>query len=148
MRACRCTGMRGRCLFRRRSNRIKPTACAESFCKPEMTGEYSTGLCKRESIANHSLFLGQTVNGHEFHYSRLDPASDAGLHYSCPGKRYRCGKDGLIAGNALGCYTHTYFTPLFADALVPRFNFFTQIISVLYPSREKFSFLKFSGNKF
>ncbi len=87
----------------------------------EMTGRIQAlGYVKGESIANHSFIpSGQTVSGHEFHYSRLDPASDARFALQLSrGKGIDGGKDGLIAGNALGCYTHTYFTPLFADALV------------------------------
>jgi len=87
----------------------------------EMTGRIQAlGYVKGDSIANHSFIpSGQTVTGHEFHYSRLDPARDARFALQLSrGKGIAGGKDGLIAGNTLGCYTHTYFTPLFAEALV------------------------------
>jgi len=59
------------------------------------------------------------VTGHEFHYSRLDPDTDAryAIHLS-RGKGIIAGKDGLFSQNALGCYTHAYFTPSFAKKFV------------------------------
>jgi cobyrinic acid a,c-diamide synthase len=86
-----------------------------------MTGRIQAlGYVKGESIANHSFISpGQTIAGHEFHYSRLDPVSDARFALQLSrGKGIDCGKDGLISGNALGCYTHAYFTTAFAEALV------------------------------
>ena len=87
----------------------------------EMTGRIQAlGYVKGESFSNHSFIpSSQTVTGHEFHYSRLDPARDARFALQLSrGKGIDGGKDGLIAGNTLGCYTHTYFTPLFAETLV------------------------------
>lgn len=78
------------------------------------------GYVKAESIAGHSFFpVGHMVTGHEFHYSRLEPAHDAryALRLS-RGKGIEDGNDGLISHNALGCYTHAYFTISFADALL------------------------------
>jgi cobyrinic acid a,c-diamide synthase len=59
------------------------------------------------------------ITGHEFHYSRLDPDTDAryAIHLS-RGKGITAGKDGLVSQNALGCYTHAYFTPVFAEKFV------------------------------
>ena len=61
--------------------------------------------------------LGMT--GHEFHYSRLDPEPDARYAIDLTrGKGIVAGKDGLVSQNALGCYTHVYFTPAFAVKFV------------------------------
>jgi len=55
------------------------------------------------------------ISGHEFHYSRLDPDTDARYAIQLSrGKGIVAGKDGLVSANALGCYTHAYFTPAFA----------------------------------
>ena len=55
------------------------------------------------------------ITGHEFHYSRLDPDADARYAIRLSrGKGIIAGKDGLVSQNALGCYTHAYFTPAFA----------------------------------
>jgi cobyrinic acid a,c-diamide synthase len=55
------------------------------------------------------------ITGHEFHYSRLDPDADARYAIRLSrGKGITSGKDGLVSQNALGCYTHAYFTPAFA----------------------------------
>lgn len=61
----------------------------------------------------------QGVTGHEFHYSRLDPDADARYAISLSrGKGIASGKDGLFSLNALGCYTHAYFSPEFAARFV------------------------------
>ncbi len=59
------------------------------------------------------------ITGHEFHYSRLDPDADARYSISLSrGKGIIAGKDGMVSENALGCYTHMYFTPAFAAKFV------------------------------
>ncbi|MFA6226745.1 MAG: cobyrinate a,c-diamide synthase [Methanoregula sp.] len=98
-------------------------ACAEMTKRIQ-----ALGYVKAESIGEHSFLpSGQTVTGHEFHYSRLEPACDAryALRLS-RGKGINDGKDGLISGNVLGCYTHAYFTPSFAEALVDSASRFSQ----------------------
>lgn len=56
------------------------------------------------------------IAGHEFHYSCLDPDTDARYAISLSrGKGIIAGKDGLVSHNALGCYTHAYFTPAFGQ---------------------------------
>ena len=61
------------------------------------------------------LPLSVGMTGHEFHYSRLDPEPDARYAICLTrGKGIIAGKDGLVSQNALGCYTHAYFTPAFA----------------------------------
>jgi cobyrinic acid a,c-diamide synthase len=63
------------------------------------------------------LSLG--ISGHEFHYSRLDPDTDARYAINLSrGKGIIDGKDGLVSQNTLGCYTHAYFTPAFAKKFV------------------------------
>ena len=87
----------------------------------EMTNRIQAlGYVKGETVATHSfLSSGQTITGHEFHYSQLHPSSDAryALRLS-RGKGIDGKKDGLISQNVLGCYTHTYFTPAFAHAMI------------------------------
>jgi cobyrinic acid a,c-diamide synthase len=59
------------------------------------------------------------ISGHEFHYSRLDPDTDAQYAIGLDrGKGIIEGKDGLVSQNALGCYTHAYFNPTFAEKFV------------------------------
>lgn len=59
------------------------------------------------------------ITGHEFHYSQLNPDADAQYAISLyRGKGIVQGKDGLVSQNTLGCYTHAYFTPLFAEKFV------------------------------
>ena len=92
---------------------ILPTAA-------EMTRQIQAlGYVKGESIGNHSILpSGQQVTGHEFHYSRLEPARDTryALRLS-RGKGIAAGYDGMTCQNALGCYTHAYFTIAFAHAI-------------------------------
>jgi cobyrinic acid a,c-diamide synthase len=87
----------------------------------EMTGHIQAlGYVKGKSIKNDSfLTAGQQIFGHEFHYSRIDPERDA--HYALQlsrGKGIDGGHDGLVNQNALGCYTHAYFTSAFARAFI------------------------------
>jgi cobyrinic acid a,c-diamide synthase len=67
------------------------------------------------------------VTGHEFHYSRLDPDTDARYAINLSrGKGIIEGKDGLFSLNALGCYTHAYFSPAFARGFVDAATLFTK----------------------
>ena len=87
----------------------------------EMTSRIQgLGYVKGETIASHSFLApGQTITGHEFHYSQVHPSSDARYALQLSrGKGIDSGKDGLISQNVLGCYTHAYFSPLFAQALI------------------------------
>ncbi|MFA7561804.1 MAG: cobyrinate a,c-diamide synthase [Methanoculleus sp.] len=62
---------------------------------------------------------GSTFRGHEFHYSRIDPARDARFALELiRGRGIVEGRDGLIAQNAIGQYTHAYFPEGFAERLV------------------------------
>ncbi len=78
------------------------------------------GYVKGEGTGNHAFFpSGQTVTGHEFHYSRLHPSCDARYALRLRrGKGIDGEKDGLISQHVLGCYTHAYFTPAFVHALI------------------------------
>ena len=59
------------------------------------------------------------ISGHEFHYSRLHPDTDARYALVLSrGKGIDDGKDGLMYGEATGCYTHAYFTRGFAETFV------------------------------
>jgi cobyrinic acid a,c-diamide synthase len=87
----------------------------------EMTSRVKAlGYVKGKSIASNSfLQSGQTITGHEFHYSQVYPSGDARYAFKLSrGKGIDNGKDGMISHNVLGCYTHAYFTPSFAQALV------------------------------
>ncbi|MDO9035743.1 MAG: cobyrinate a,c-diamide synthase [Methanoregula sp.] len=78
------------------------------------------GYVKGESVGNQSFLPASLpINGHEFHYSRIEPARDAryALRLS-RGKGIEDGTDGLISQNVIGCYTHAYFTPAFARAMI------------------------------
>ncbi len=87
----------------------------------EMTGRIQAlGYVKGETVASHSfLASGQTITGHEFHYSQLHLSCDAryALRLS-RGKGIDGGKDGLLSQNVIGCYTHAYFTPAFTHAMI------------------------------
>jgi cobyrinic acid a,c-diamide synthase len=57
--------------------------------------------------------------GHEFHYSRLDPDSDARYAITLSrGKGISKGLDGLVAHDTVGCYTHAYFSAGFAGKFI------------------------------
>ncbi len=86
------------------------------------------GYVKGKSIGNSS-FLPQslTVTGHEFHYSRVFPDRDAQFLFRLSrGKGIDSGKDGLSSVNALGTYTHAYFTDKFAGIFVKAAHHFSR----------------------
>lgn len=73
------------------------------------------------SVRSSGSFLpaGLEITGHEFHYSRVHPDGDARYAITLSrGKGIGDGKDGLVAANALGMYTHAYFSPGFARSLL------------------------------
>jgi cobyrinic acid a,c-diamide synthase len=78
------------------------------------------GYVKGSVIAGTPLLPENTaVTGHEFHYSRLLPDTDVRYAMALTrGKGIDSGRDGLIAGNALGTYTHAYFTKKIARGVV------------------------------
>jgi cobyrinic acid a,c-diamide synthase len=59
------------------------------------------------------------VRGHEFHYSRVECSRDARFAIRLDrGTGISDGRDGLFSENALGTYTHAYFTDRFARRFV------------------------------
>ena len=87
----------------------------------EMTGHIQAlGYVKGKSIKSGSFLpAGQQIAGHEFHYSRIEPEHD--VHYAIQlsrGKGIDGGHDGMVSRNALGCYTHAYFTRAFVNAFI------------------------------
>jgi len=61
----------------------------------------------------------QRIIGHEFHYSRVLPDRDAQFAFTLArGKGIDSGKDGLISDNALGTYTHAYFSDISAENFI------------------------------
>ncbi len=62
---------------------------------------------------------GLSFRGHEFHYSRIDCSPEARFALELArGQGIRDGKDGLHEQNAIGQYTHAYFTDAVATSLV------------------------------
>lgn len=62
---------------------------------------------------------GTEIRGHEFHYSRLDPDRDAMYAIQLSrGTGIVDGKDGMYVNNSMGSYTHAYFNPQYAKALI------------------------------
>jgi cobyrinic acid a,c-diamide synthase len=86
----------------------------------EMTSHVQAlGYVQGESMVNTSFLPPlKSITGHEFHYSRVLPDRDAQFAFRLTrGKGIDSGKDGLTSGNALGTFTHAYFT----DAFVKKF---------------------------
>jgi cobyrinic acid a,c-diamide synthase len=87
----------------------------------EMTGNIQAlGYVKGQSIRNDSFLpAGQQISGHEFHYSRIEPERDTRYALQLSrGKGIDGGHDGMVSQNALGCYTHAYFTRAFVNAFI------------------------------
>jgi cobyrinic acid a,c-diamide synthase len=87
----------------------------------EMTGRIQAlGYVRGEVTAGCPLLpAGLTVAGHEFHYSRVLPDRDVRYALTLSrGKGIDAGRDGLMSGNALGAYTHAYFSRQTAESLV------------------------------
>jgi cobyrinic acid a,c-diamide synthase len=62
---------------------------------------------------------GTEVQGHEFHYSRVDPEQDARYALVLSrGTGISGGRDGMFVENCVGSYTHAYFSSQFAAGLV------------------------------
>ena len=96
-------------------------SCGVLPATAEMTNHIQAlGYVKGESIVSSSVSPpGQGITGHEFHYSCLHPDRDAQFAFRLSrGKGIVAGRDGLIAGNVLGTYTHAYFTGAFTDIFV------------------------------
>jgi cobyrinic acid a,c-diamide synthase len=62
---------------------------------------------------------GLEYRGHEFHYSRVECGEDARFAIDTGnGKGIAGGLDGIYEHNAIGAYTHAYFTTGFARSFV------------------------------
>lgn len=95
----------------------------------EMTGRLQALGYVRGTVHSPGSFLsaGLAITGHEFHYSRLVPDPDARYVLNLTrGKGIDAGKDGLVAANALGTYTHSYFSEAFARDFVRAASLFSR----------------------
>jgi len=62
---------------------------------------------------------GLPIRGHEFHYSAVEPGRDARFAITLNrGTGIMEGRDGLTEFQAVGTYTHSYFSPEFSESLV------------------------------
>ncbi|MCK9591509.1 MAG: cobyrinate a,c-diamide synthase [Methanoregula sp.] len=103
-----------------RSDR-KYRLCGVVPAESEMTSQVQAlGYVKGEKIGEISFVPPlQSITGHEFHYSRVFPDHDAQFAFRLTrGKGIDSGKDGLSSVNALGTYTHAYFSDSFARIFV------------------------------
>jgi len=78
------------------------------------------GYVQARAVAGpHLIEQDMEFCGHEFHYSRIECDRDARFALELSrGKGIADGKDGLYAENAIGQYTHAYFTDAFAASLI------------------------------
>jgi cobyrinic acid a,c-diamide synthase len=78
------------------------------------------GYVKAEVTGHNPLAkLGQTIRGHEFHYSRCDCDRDASFAYRlCRGKGIDDGRDGLVENNTIGGYLHAHFYSFSTDRFI------------------------------
>lgn len=103
--------------------------CAILPSTAEMTcGIQALGYVKGTGMGEISFIpSSQTVTGHEFHYSRMDPDPDARYAINLTrGKGIIAGRDGLFSMNALGCYTHAYFSPVFVEKFIKAASLFSK----------------------
>jgi len=95
--------------------------CGVLPAQSEMTKKIQAlGYVRGRSVGMGSYLapVGE-INGHEFHYSRLTPDHDARYVFRLSrGKGISDGNEGLFTQNAIGMYTHVYFTKKFADFFV------------------------------
>jgi len=87
----------------------------------EMTGRIQgLGYVEARVVGTTQVLApGSAFRGHEFHYSRLDCASDARFVLELlRGRGIDGGRDGLAVQNVVGQYTHAYFPDGFAERLV------------------------------
>ena len=95
--------------------------CGVLPAESEMTSHVQAlGYVQGDSIGGLSFLpLIQSITGHEFHYSRVIPDRDAPFAFRLKrGEGIDSGKDGLTSVNALGTYTHAYFTETFTRAFI------------------------------
>jgi len=87
--------------------------------RAEMTGRLEAlGYVNARSVREGPLLPGIEFSGHEFHYSKVVCHGDARFALELSrGKGIVNGHDGICEHNALGAYTHAYFTRELASSL-------------------------------
>ena len=86
-----------------------------------MTGKLvALGYARAEAVGQNPLAgVGQSILGHEFHYSRFDCQRDARFAYRMSrGRGIGDGRDGLMEHNTLGAYLHAHFFSLPSEHLI------------------------------
>ena len=85
-----------------------------------MTGRVQTlGYVKGKSVGPVVFGVGTPVSGHGFHYSKLEYDPDANFLLKLSrGKGIVDGRDGLCENQAIGAYTHSYFSARFVESFV------------------------------
>jgi cobyrinic acid a,c-diamide synthase len=80
------------------------------------------GYAKAEVVGDNPLASsGQTILGHEFHYSRFECEDDARFAYRMVrGKGIFDGKDGLMEHSTLGAYLHVHFFSIDCEGFIDR----------------------------
>ena len=95
--------------------------CGVLPAQAEMTRKIQAlGYVKGGSAgAGSFLSLAGEITGHEFHYSHTDPDRDARFAFRLSRGNGICnGNDGLLSADAIGTYTHVYFSKKFADLFI------------------------------
>lgn len=97
-------------------------ACGILPAKAVMTGKLQAlGYSDAEAVDGTLLPQGLTYRGHEFHFSKVECGSEAKFALKMKrGKGICDGRDGLCEHSTIGAYTHAYFTPEMAVAIVER----------------------------
>lgn len=88
--------------------------------RSEMTGRMQAlGYVNAKATGSGPIAPGLELKGHEFHYSKTECSNDARFAFELSrGKGILQGLDGLYVHNAVGAYTHAYFSSEFAGSLV------------------------------
>jgi cobyrinic acid a,c-diamide synthase len=87
--------------------------------RAEMTGRLEAlGYVNAKAVREGPISPGIGFNGHEFHHSKIICSDDARFALELSrGKGIMNGHDGICEHNAMGAYTHAYFTGEFASSL-------------------------------
>ena len=81
------------------------------------------GYIKAEFVQGPVFAPGLAYRGHEFHYSRVECGEGARFAIkTASGKGIAGGLDGIYEHNAIGAYTHAYFTRDFARSFIEAAN--------------------------
>ncbi|WP_424358236.1 cobyrinate a,c-diamide synthase [Methanocella sp. MCL-LM] len=77
------------------------------------------GYVEAKAVAGPLFARGMEYRGHEFHFSTVEHSGEARFAVRMArGKGIDGGLDGMYEHNAIGTYTHAYFTPEMARAVV------------------------------